>query len=300
MILVVGGTGQLGRQIVDLLRAEPRPVRVLTRNPAGAGFPDGSGVEVVAGDLLERDSLVRALRGVDVVICTAQGGQGRGRTGPRGVEGSGIPHLIDAARDAALRQFVYVSTASAHPDSPSDFFRGKARVEDLLHSSGLPASILRPTHLLDTWVPMLTEPLIKKHRGMVIGKGNNPVSWVAGADVAQAAARLAGRDGDGYRADLGGPEALTLRALNQQIQERVGITPAKNTEMGPAMLQVTSRLVRPFNEVMARQMQLGALLDTRRQVVDSSAEWTRLNVTPTTVGSWLDSSLPGVVATCRR
>jgi len=296
MILVIGGTGRLGRQIVELLNGQP--VRVLTRDPARArtivgGLP---GVEVVGGDLLVRSDLVTALAGADVVIVTAHGGEGTGRSGPGGIEGRGLPQLIDLAATAPPKQFIYLSSASARLDSPSDFFRGKAAVENRLRTGPIPYSILRPTHLLDTWVPMLAEPLARKSRQMIIGHGRNPVSWVAGRDVAAAAARLAAESGRGRTEDLGGLQALTLRELNEQIQLALDIQPAKTTAMSPGMLRATSRILRPFNGVLARQMQLGALLDTRPQVIDSSAVWEQLGITPTAIPDWLHATLPGLLS----
>jgi uncharacterized protein YbjT (DUF2867 family) len=295
MILVIGGSGHLGRKVVELLRAESRTVRVLTRDPARAAFHD-PGVDVVQGDLLDRDSLAAAVTDVESIVVTAHGGHGTGKDGPGGIEGQGLPHVLEAVRSQSLRQFVYISTASARPDSPADFFRAKAEVERLLRTSPVPHTILRPTHLLDTWVPLLAEPLVKKSRELIIGRGENPVSWVAASDVAQAAARLAVEDGDGYTAELGGPEALTLRELSARIQHELAIVPRKTSVMPPGMLRLLSAVVRPVNRVASRQMLLGALLDTRPQVVDASAVWERLGVDPVAVTPWLRANLPAVAA----
>jgi uncharacterized protein YbjT (DUF2867 family) len=295
MILVIGGTGHLGRQVVELLRVESRNVRVLARDPARAAFHD-PGVEVVQGDLLDRDSLVAAVRGVESIVVTAHGGNGTGKDGPRGIEGRGLPQLLETVRSASLRQFVYISTASARPDSPADLFRAKAGVERLLRAGAVPHSILRPTHLLDTWVPLLAEPLVKKSRQLLIGRGENPVSWVAASDVAQAVARLAVEEGNGCTAELGGPEALTLRELSTRIQHELAIVPTKTSVVRPGMLRLLSALLRPVNRVASRQMLLGALLDTRPQVVDASAVWERLGVAPVAVTPWLRANLPTVAA----
>jgi uncharacterized protein YbjT (DUF2867 family) len=295
MILVVGGTGRVGRRVAEQLAARGAPVRVLTRQPATAGRVDG--VDYVPGDLHDPASVAAALAGVDAVVCTAHGGEGGRDAGPRGIEGRALPVLVAAAGRAGVTQFVYVSSASARPDSPAAFFRGKAAVEAALRSSAVPHAILRPTHLLDTWVPMLAEPLLKKGQEMIIGAGRNPVSWVAGADVAAAAAALAGQPGDGSSTDLGGPDPLTLRELSTLVAAELGVAPAKTKAIGPGMLRFGSRVMAPFNELLSRQMGLGALLDTAPQVVDSGAAWSRLGLTPLPVAEWLDSTdLRAVVA----
>ncbi|HZE21095.1 MAG TPA: NAD-dependent epimerase/dehydratase family protein, partial [Desulfobaccales bacterium] len=60
--LVTGGTGFVGRAVVEELRAAGREVRVLTRHPEHPAL-EGLGVEVAAGDLRDRESLERALAG---------------------------------------------------------------------------------------------------------------------------------------------------------------------------------------------------------------------------------------------
>src|SRR5260370_42499778 len=115
MILVIGGTGRLGRQVVELLVQRGRPVRVLTRDPRRAALPRTGGVQVVGGGLRQRDSLGPALDGVDTVVCTAHGGEGAGSNGPRGIQGRGIPEPIGPATGAP-GPLVSLSAAEARPD----------------------------------------------------------------------------------------------------------------------------------------------------------------------------------------
>jgi uncharacterized protein YbjT (DUF2867 family) len=288
MILVIGGTGRLGSQVVNLLQGR-QPVRVMTRNPRPARNP-ADGVEIVHGDLHDPPSLDRALHGVTAVVCTAHGGDTARPNGPKQIEGAALPRLIDAAAHRRLRQFIYISSASARPDSPADLFRRKAAVEALLAASGLPYSVLRPTHLLDTWAGMLGESLAKRSRAMVLGSGENPVSFVAASDVAQAVARLAPQDGEGLRADLGGPNALTITELNDLIATRFAITVRSRMRLSVGVLRSASRILRPFTEVTSRQLLLGALLDSQPQVVDATTTWNRLGIQPTTAQQWLDDN----------
>jgi uncharacterized protein YbjT (DUF2867 family) len=290
VILVVGGTGQLGGKVVELLR-DNHPVRVMTRDPQRIP-PPRPGVQVVRGDLRDGGSLSQALDGVDAVVCTAQGGESGGDNGPRYVEGTGVPRLVDAAARTGVRQFVYVSSASARPDSPSDFFRFKASAERHLRGSGLPYSILRPTHLMETWAAGLGEPIVKQSRAIILGRGDNPVSFVAAADVARAAATVAGQEGTGYTADLGGPEALTLVQVNDLLAEAFGVTVTRRLRLPVPALRLGSRLLRPLREVTSRQLLFGVLLDTQPQVVDSTAAWRHLGVTPTTMRAWLERHAP--------
>jgi uncharacterized protein YbjT (DUF2867 family) len=285
MILVVGGTGRLGGKIVELLR-HTAPVRVMTRDPKRTRG-DRDGVEVVHGDLHDHGSLDRALRGATALVCTANGGEGSGATGPGQIDGAGVARLIDAASHRSLRQFVYVSSASARPDSPVEFFRLKAAAEQRLGASGIPYAIIRPTHLMETWARVLGQPLAQRSRAMVLGSGRNPVSFVAADDVARAAAHLADQDGEGYHIDLGGPQALTIIEFNELIAATFELTVRRQTRLSAGMLRLASRILRPFNEITSRQLSFGALLDTQPQVVDSTPAWQRLGIRPTTLHEWL-------------
>jgi NADH dehydrogenase len=284
MIVVFGGTGRVGRQIVEQLRQAEQAVRVVTRHPASAHAAQD--VEVVAGDVHDQRTLVRAVSGADAIVCTVQGGDGKGNNGPKGMEGAGIPRLIGVARDAGVANFVYISSASARADSPVEFFRLKFEVERVLRGSGLPYSILRPTHLMDTWVEMLAASITKKGKATVFGSGASPVSWVAGTDVARVAAALAVRPGEGWSADLGGPEALPLTKVNRLIAASLGLRIKGESRMPVGMLRLMSPLTRPFDEVLARRMQMGALLDTQPQIVDSGAVWARYGE-PLSLSAWL-------------
>ena len=79
MVLVVGATGVLGRQVLAQLAAAKRPVRAMTRTPAKADGLRALGAEVVAGDLTDPPSLARACAGATQVVASAHGMIGRGR-----------------------------------------------------------------------------------------------------------------------------------------------------------------------------------------------------------------------------
>jgi uncharacterized protein YbjT (DUF2867 family) len=65
-VLVIGGTGNVGRHVVDQLEAAGARFRVMTRNPDAAGLP--SGMEVVRGDLTVPETLDPSLDGIETVF----------------------------------------------------------------------------------------------------------------------------------------------------------------------------------------------------------------------------------------
>jgi uncharacterized protein YbjT (DUF2867 family) len=132
MILVIGATGNVGRRVVDRLVAAGRSVRAVTRGPARATLPVG--VEVVAADLADPDSLRPHLEGVEAVFLIWPFVDPAGAT-------ELAPRVMDVLAGAGAPRVVYVSAASAETD-PDSFW---AVVERAITSSGLPWTMLRPT-----------------------------------------------------------------------------------------------------------------------------------------------------------
>ncbi|GAA4856304.1 SDR family oxidoreductase [Kitasatospora terrestris] len=128
-ILVTGGTGTLGREVVPLLRAAGREVRVLSRHPR----PATDGVEQVACDLATGAGLDAALAGVDTVLHLAGGPKGDEVTTAR---------LVAAARRAGVRHLVYISVVAADR-IPLAYYRSKHAAEQAVAGSGIPYTTLR-------------------------------------------------------------------------------------------------------------------------------------------------------------
>src|SRR5260221_6168786 len=105
-ILVAGGTGVLGRRLVQRLVARGLTVRILSRTGSLAAFADR--VDVVRGDVREPATLEPALRGIDTVISAVHGFAGSGRVNPASVDRDGNTNLIAAAEHAGA-SFILMS-----------------------------------------------------------------------------------------------------------------------------------------------------------------------------------------------
>lgn len=211
MILIAGATGMLGGRVARQLLAQGRPVRILVRPHSDYAALRDAGAEIVLGDLKDPASLERALQGVDVVLTTANSAMRGGDDNPRTVEHEGNRHLIDAARRAGVRQFVFVSALGASADHPSEFMRGKARAEQYLRESGLPYTILAPNLFMEIWVGgVVGVPLQQGAPVTIIGEGRRKHSFVSVDDVAAfAVAALDNPAAIGRYLAIGGPEPLS-------------------------------------------------------------------------------------------
>ncbi|MEV4581427.1 NmrA/HSCARG family protein [Nonomuraea jabiensis] len=150
LILITGATGNQGGAVVDALLDHPDQwrVRALTRDPSGAPAKTlaARGVEVVAGDMADKESLKQAMKGAHGVF----GVQNSRTAGLRGEVKQGIT-LVDAARAAGVEHFVYASVGGAERVRGIPHFDTKWEIEQHLRAAGLPATVLRPTTFMDVF-----------------------------------------------------------------------------------------------------------------------------------------------------
>ena len=258
MILVAGGTGTLGREVVGRLAGAGHAVRVLTRNPDHAqGLP----AEVVVGDVGDSAAVGAAVRGCATVISAVHGFTGR--RGPDAVDRRGNHHLIQAAVENRVGQFVLLSVHNARPDHPMSLHRAKFAAEQELRASGLVWTALRPTAYLETWMAVLGP-------GLVFGRGTNPINFVSVRDVAAVVHRVIEDPAHcEVTIDVAGPQELTMVEFVRMLgAQRVRHIPR-------AVLRVLAVAARPVAPAFARQAAAAVVMDTEDMTGDASAVWAR-------------------------
>src|SRR5712691_7628164 len=262
MMLIVGASGRLGSVVAQRLLAQGKPVRAMTRNPLNLAQLKQQGAEVVSGDLRNPASLLSSCEGVEQVLAAAHALVGKGDNNPQTVDDAGNRHLIDAAKAAGVKHFIFVSVQGASPDSPMEFFRIKYRTEEYLRASGLSFTILRPGAYMELWAQLIGQPIREQGKTTIFGRGNNAINFVSVQDVA----RFVGVALDDPRArhaviEVGGPENLTMNQL-AEIFERASGHQAKKRHIPLPMMRVMSILMRPLNPAMSRLIRNGIYMDT--------------------------------------
>ncbi len=213
MILVAGATGLLGGMITRHLLAQGREVRILVRPGSHYQPLVEAGAQPIAGDLKEATSLAPACEGIEAVVTTANSAGRGGDDTPRTVEHEGNRNLIEAACEAGVRQFVFVSVLAASEESPVPFVRGKARAEACLRASGMDYTILAPNMYMDVLMPLVIGGPLQAGRPVtLVGEGRRKHSFVSAGDVAAfAVAALGHQAAMNQRLPLGGPEPFSWR-----------------------------------------------------------------------------------------
>jgi uncharacterized protein YbjT (DUF2867 family) len=136
-ILVTGGTGTIGTQVLAHLNGHGIETRVLTRSPETARIP--SGVTAVRGDLADPESLSAALKGVSTLFLLA----------PNVADELTQAMLaLTLAREAGVKGIVYLSVFKGEDYADVPHFAGKHTVERMIEALDLPATILRPAYFI--------------------------------------------------------------------------------------------------------------------------------------------------------
>jgi len=197
-ILVTGGTGKVGSEVVKELRKRGAAVRALVRKKGpSTQFPDG--VEVVVGDMLDPVSVRKALDGVDkLYLLNAV------------VADELTQGLIayDLARKLKVQQVVYHSVFKAEHFRDVPHFAAKVAIEGALREFEVPFTIIRPNYFFQNDLSLkdlLTGPGVYP-----MPLGTTGVSAVDVRDIAEAAAVALTTDGHlGKTYNLNGPTALS-------------------------------------------------------------------------------------------
>jgi uncharacterized protein YbjT (DUF2867 family) len=224
MMLVVGSTGRVGGIITRTLLRQGRPLRILVRPGSDHNAFVAAGAEPALGDLKDPASLAVACRGVDAVITTASAGERGGDDTPQTVDLEGNRHLIEAARTAGVRQFIFISALIASPDHPVPVPRAKALTEAVLRDSGLTYTIVAANGIADVMFPLVVGyPLSLGKPVTLVGEGRRRHSFIAARDVAAfAVAAIDHPAALNRRIEIGGPEALSWREVVAAYERAFG------------------------------------------------------------------------------
>ena len=265
--LVVGATGMVGGEICKRLAAQGKTVRALVRptsDPTKVRQLKALGVETVQGDLRNRTSLEAACRGVDVVMTTASSmpfSYKPGENDIRSTDLEGEMGLIDAAKAAKVRHFIYTSfSGNLELDFP--LRNAKRAVERYLKASGLTYTILRPSCFMEVWLSPAVGFDAPNGKVTIYGDGTKPLSWIAVRDVAAfAVASLENPAARNATLELGGPEALTPLEVVKIFEAAQGRSFAKQFVPVEALKAQQAGTTDPMQQSFAGLMQCVAAGD---------------------------------------
>lgn len=201
-IAVAGGTGTVGRHVVDVATGLGHDTVVLSRS---------AGVDLIAGAGVER-----ALAGVDAVIdVTSVSTQSARRS--RDFFGAVTTHLLRAEQDAGIAHHVALSVVGA-ARAPHGYYAGKAVQEQLVADGPVPWTLLRATQFHEFAQQLLGQVRVGP-LDLVPVMRSRPV---AAREVAQRLVELAAKGPGGRVRDLGGPQELRMVDVVRDLARATG------------------------------------------------------------------------------
>ncbi|HXF59845.1 MAG TPA: NmrA family NAD(P)-binding protein [Candidatus Saccharimonadales bacterium] len=196
-VLVIGGTGTVGSQVVRELLARKAEVSVLTRSPEKANaLPPG--IRGIAGDLLDPSTVRSAFRGMDAVFLLNGLSPSETHEGLMGVNG---------ARLAGVKRLAYLSIHQVDRAPWLPHFGPKIAIETAIEASGIPFTFLRPNHFYqnDYWF----KDAMLQHGVYPQPLGSKGMARVDVRDIAEVAAIALTGGLEGRTVSIAGPASWT-------------------------------------------------------------------------------------------
>jgi nucleoside-diphosphate-sugar epimerase len=238
--LVTGATGFVGSHIAERLAKEGEDVTALVRKTSNTKFLSGIGVKFAYGDINDPESLKRAMQGMDVVYHSAAlADEWISPKEAYRVNVEGTKNLLDAARAANVKRFVFISSLAVlgmkdHHGTPADspyYKTGDSYIDTKIDSEQLvmdyykkynfPVTVVRPGFVFgprdNKLIPRLSERL-GKHQFMFVGSGKNKINAVYVENLTDAIISAARSDkAIGQKYNVTNDSGMTLEDLVLKI-----------------------------------------------------------------------------------
>jgi nucleoside-diphosphate-sugar epimerase len=284
-VLVTGASGFIGRALVPRLVRDGHAVRGMARRQRPAEAVQA--LEWVSGDLLDRDALARAVRGIEAVVHLACATGVANEKRVRAVNVEGTRALLEAARTQGVRRMVFVSTISATRARMGPYGRTKREGEALVAHSGLEWVTLRPSLVYGPAAVGLFATLAHYLKSLpvvpVIGDGRIELDPIHVDDVCEVIAQCLSRaDVVGKTYDLPGPERVTFNDFLARVSRELGIRKPVLHVPGPVALALARVLGSisqrpPISVDNVLGMTSPARIDRESARRDFAIEWTPLD-----------------------
>ncbi|UTW55416.1 complex I NDUFA9 subunit family protein [Kordiimonas sp. SCSIO 12610] len=289
LITVFGGSGFIGRYVVQRLASQGHLVRVAVRRPNEALFlkplGDVGQVQIIAANLKNEASVERAIQGADAVVNLVGILHNSGGQTFEALQADGAATVARIAAAAGVNNLVHMSAIGADEESAAQYARTKARGEQAVLDAFPNASILRPSVVighedgffnrfagLAKLLPVLPLPgLETKFRPVFVG------------DVADAVVKCldGGESVEGMTFELGGPQVMTMREMLNFMMDHIDVhRPIVPLPLGIAKFQAFFMGLLPNPPLTLDQIKL---LQSDNITAKGSKGFKALGITPSSI-----------------
>ncbi|HEY5328100.1 MAG TPA: NAD(P)H-binding protein [Mucilaginibacter sp.] len=201
-ILVTGGTGNLGKEVVHQLINKSYQVSILSSQQ---NLEFDKAVEIFKGDLGENTGLVEAMADADIIVHCASSPKD-----PQKIDIEGTGNLLAAIDKNKTRHFIYISIVGVDK-SDYPYYQAKYKVEKMIAESGLPYSILRTTQF-HSFIYNMIKSFVSDDNSIQIPQGMRfqPIEL---KEVAVRIVQLVENGATGLLPHTGGPQVLSIEDM---------------------------------------------------------------------------------------
>ena len=239
-VLVIGASGFIGRHLSKALLAAGYVVRCLARNVAKVQDLARAGCEVMQGDIADLAAVRRAVEAVDAVYISTHtlspqpGSEANQRF--MAIEKNGVQNVLTACRTGGVRRVIYITSLGTSSKAPSEWLRERWHTEQLLLTSGLDATVIRPGFIVgvgggfDGVVNQASLPI-----GTRMGGEQPRMRTIAVDDLVYYLVGVLDEPrtyGQGY--DVGNNDVLSIKQLTETIADILARRPALPPPPAPA------------------------------------------------------------------
>ncbi len=243
-VLVIGGTGTLGRQISKHAIEVGHSVRCVVRNPRNASFLQEWGCEITKGDLLEPDDLDYALEGIDAVI-DASTSRPDDQKSVYETDWDGKLNLFQACEKANLKRFVFLSLLAADKHRNVPLMDIKFCTEKFLEESSFDYTILQGVAFMQGVIGQFAIPILDSQTVWISG-GSTKIAYMNTQDMARFAVAALRREQTIRKSfPVVGPKAWKPEQVVKLCEKESGKT-AKTIRVSPFLIQITQNIVSFF------------------------------------------------------
>jgi uncharacterized protein YbjT (DUF2867 family) len=247
-VLLVGGTGQLGKKIAAELIQQGYAVTALVRNEEKKSVLGNIISEFIVADITQSGQLTGICKGIDIVVSSLGKSvsiHDKSKPTFRQIDFEANSTILNEAVKECVQKFVYVSAFGAENYLHLDYFKVHHDFSEELKASGINYTIVKPPAIFSSFLDLVD--MAKKGRLMTMGKGDKVTNPIDASDLAKIC--IEGINRDNTITEAGGKTVYSRQQINEIIQQEIRPTgKVRRVPVGPI------RLLSPMLKIINRNL----------------------------------------------